>query len=217
MADFALVIFDCDGVLVDSERITNTVFAQMLNEQGLSVTMDDMFRDFVGRSMAQCLEIIEEKLGRPVPGRFLDQYDVRTRRALAEQLQPVRGIEEALATIDLPKCVASSGSHAKMKTTLGLTGLLDQFSGNLFSVTEVARPKPHPDVFLHAAAQMGWPASRTAVVEDTQLGVRAGVAAGMTVFGYAELSSPTALAAEGALVFDDMRDLPKLLAEGIPE
>lgn len=211
MPEFELVIFDCDGVLVDSERITNTVFAEMLNEQGLAVSLDDMFRDFVGRSMSQCLAIIEKKLGRPVPGHFLDQYDIRTKRALAEKLQPVRGIKEALKIIDLPKCVASSGSLDKMRTTLGLTGLLDEFDGKLFSVTEVENPKPHPDVFLHAANTMGWPAARSAVVEDTVLGVRAGVAAGMTVFGYAELSSPRALADAGATVFDDMCVLPHLL------
>jgi HAD superfamily hydrolase (TIGR01509 family) len=214
MADFELVIFDCDGVLVDSERITNTVFAQMLNEQGLPVTLEDMFSEFVGRSMPQCLEIIEKKLGRAVPERFLDQYDLRTKQALAEKLQPVKGIEDALNAIDLPMCVASSGSHEKMRTTLGLTGLLERFSGKLFSVTEVENAKPHPDVFLYAADKTGGAACRTAVVEDTRLGVRAGIAAGMTVFGYAELSSPQALAEEGAIVFDDMRDLPILLAGG---
>jgi HAD superfamily hydrolase (TIGR01509 family) len=215
MIGFELVIFDCDGVLVDSERITNTVFADMLNEQGLSVTLDDMFRDFVGRSMAQCLEIIEGKLGRPVPKAFLDQYHLRIQCALAENLQPVRGIEDALKAIDLPMCVASSGSHEKMRTTLRLTGLLDRFSGKLFSVTEVENAKPHPDVFLYAAKKMGCVANRTAVVEDTRLGVRAGIAAGMTVFGYAELSSPQVLADAGAIVFDDMRDLPRLLAGGV--
>jgi len=215
MPDFELVIFDCDGVLVDSERITNIVFAEMLNEQGLPVTLDDMFREFVGRSMAQCLDIIEEKLGRPVPHGFLDQYHRRIERALREKLRPVRGIKDALKAIDLPMCVASSGSHEKMRTTLGLTGLLDRFSGKLFSVTEVEKAKPHPDVFLYAAAKMGWSAGRTAVVEDTSLGVRAGIAAGMTVFGYAELSSPRALSDEGAIVFDDMRDLPALLAGGV--
>lgn len=214
MPNFELVIFDCDGVLVDSERITNTVFAQMLNEQGLPVTLDDMFSEFVGRSMTQCLEIIENKLGRPVPERFLDQYDLRTKRALEEELQPVKGIKDALNAIDLPMCVASSGSHEKMRTTLGLTGLLERFTGKLYSVTEVQNAKPHPDVFLYAADKMGGAASRTAVVEDTRLGVRAGIAAGMTVFGYAELSSPQALAEEGAIVFDDMRDLPTLLAGG---
>jgi len=214
MSSFDLVIFDCDGVLVDSERLTNALFAQMLNELGLPVTLDDMFREFVGRSMAQCLDIIEAKLCGPVPEDFLDDYDLRTSRALAENLQPVRGIKDALEAIDLPMCVASSGSHEKMRTTLGLTGLLGWFSGRLFSVTQVKRAKPHPDVFLYAADKMGFAADRTAVVEDTVFGVRAGVAAGMTVFGYAELSPPQALAEEGALVFDDMRDLPSLLARG---
>jgi HAD superfamily hydrolase (TIGR01509 family) len=217
MSEFELVIFDCDGVLVDSERITNTVFAAMLNEQGLAVTLDDMFRDFVGRSMAQCLQIIEERLARPVPASFIEQYDSRTKRALVDQLQPVSGVKEAIGAIDLPMCVASSGSHEKIRTTLGITGLLDRFDGKIFSVTDVNNAKPHPDVFLYAAEKMGGEAAKTAVVEDTVLGVRAGIAAGMTVFGYAELTSTQALQDEGAVVFDHMRDLPALLAAGVSD
>jgi HAD superfamily hydrolase (TIGR01509 family) len=216
MPDFELVIFDCDGVLVDSERITNIVFAEMLNEQGITMSLDDMFREFVGRSMEQCLGIIGQKLGRPVPREFLDEYDRRTTRALVEKLQPVKGVKEAIIAIDLPMCVASSGSYAKMDTTLGLTGLLDIFAGRIFSVSDVKRSKPFPDIFLHAVENMGGTPSKTAVVEDSLLGVRAGIAAGMTVFGYAELSDPRALADEGAIVFDNMQDLPALIADGIP-
>lgn len=216
MTGFELVIFDCDGVLVDSERITNTVFAQMLNEQGLSVTLDDMFRDFVGRSMPQCLAIIEKRLCRPVPEEFIEQYEIRIKRALRNELRPVRGIKDALRAIDIRKCVASSGSHEKIRTTLGLTGLLSQFDGAIFSVSDVQIPKPHPDVFLHAAKSMECSPAKTAVVEDTVLGVQAGIDAGMTVFGYAEITSPQPLADAGATVFQDMRDLPEFLAGADP-
>lgn len=209
---FDLVIFDCDGVLVDSERITNTIFAAMLNELGLPVSLDDMFRDFVGRSMAQCLEIIENRLGQPAPEGFLRDYNERITVALSRDLKSVAGIEAVLDNIDVPICVASSGSHDKMRLTLGLTGLLDRFDGALFSATDVERGKPHPDVFLHAAERMGVDPSRCAVVEDAPRGVRAGIAAGMTVFGYAELSNPASLEAEGAVVFVDMKELPALLS-----
>ena len=208
---FELVIFDCDGVLVDSERITNIVFAEMLNELGMDVTLEDMFADFVGNSMAVCLGIIEARLGRPVPRDFVAEYKQRTRAAWSVQLKPVAGIEDVLEEIDIPYCVASSGEHEKMRLTLGITGLLDKFEGRLFSVTEVKRGKPHADVFLHAAERMGASPARAAVVEDTEIGIRAGVAAGMAVFGYAELSDPKRLADAGAVVFRDMKQLPALL------
>lgn len=209
---FDLVVFDCDGVLVDSERITNVIFAEMLSELGLRVTLDDMFWDFVGRSMAQCLEIIEVKLGTPPPDTFLDDYNDRIAVALKRDLKPVSGVTAALDVIDVPVCVASSGSHDKMRLTLGLTGLLERFDGNLFSATEVERGKPAPDVFLLAANRMGFDPANCAVVEDAPTGVRAGIAAGMTVFGYAELSDPASLEREGAVVFDNMAMLPALLS-----
>lgn len=212
---FELVIFDCDGVLVDSESITNRVFAAMLNEIGLPVTLADMFERFVGHSMAQCLVLIEEMLGHPPPAEFAEEYRRRTRRELEEHLRPVRGVESAIraiAALPLPMCVASSGDHEKMRTTLGTTGLLRYFDGRLFSVTEVERSKPHPDVFLHAASRMGVEPERTVVVEDTAVGVRAGASAGMTVFGYAEFTPPAQLLAVGAAcTFREMHILPDLV------
>lgn len=210
-APFELVIFDCDGVLVDSEPIANVVLAEMLNGLGLAVTLEDMYRDFMGRSMSTCLQIVEARLGKPPPQGFVAELKRRTAAALADGLKPVAGIEEVLDKISIPCCVASSGDHEKMHLTLGLTGLLDRFNGKLFSVTEVARGKPYPDVFLHAAARMGAKPALTAVVEDTEVGVRAGVAAGMTVFGFSGLSDPGKLADAGAIVFNSMRQLPELL------
>jgi HAD superfamily hydrolase (TIGR01509 family) len=210
-----LVIFDCDGVLVDSESITNRVFAAMLNEIGLRVTLTDMFERFVGHSMAHCLVLIEEMLGHPPPPEFVEEYRRRTRRELEEHLRPVRDVESAIraiAALPLAMCVASSGDHEKMRTTLGTTGLLRYFDGRLFSVTEVERGKPHPDVFLYAARRMGVEPGRAVVVEDTAVGVRAGVAAGMTVFGYAEFTPPSQLVAAGAArTFREMRILPDLV------
>ena len=210
---FGLVIFDCDGVLVDSELITNRVFAQMLNELGIAVTLDDMFERFVGRSMPQCLEIITKLLGRPVPQQFVAEYQTRSAAALKLELKAVPDIETVLAAIRMPYCVASSGTHEKMQMTLRLTGLLPQFLGKMYSVTEVALSKPFPDVFLYAARQQGVMPGDCAVIEDTPTGVKAGVAAGMTVFGYCALTPKQRLIEAGAHhTFERMRDLPGLIS-----
>lgn len=216
---FDLIIFDCDGVLVDSERITNTVFAEMLNELGLSVTLSDMFDRFVGRSMADCITLIEQMLGNKTPAEFQTAYRSRTKAALERELVAVPGIFSALERITLPMCVASSGDHEKMRLTLGKTGLLPRFEGRLFSVTEVPRGKPAPDVFLHAAARLGAEPSRCVVVEDTPTGVAAGVAANMYVLGYSALTPAYRLLEAGAHeVFDDMNHLPERLnGENLPE
>jgi HAD superfamily hydrolase (TIGR01509 family) len=210
---FDLVIFDCDGVLVDSELITNRIFAQMLNELGIPLALEDMFERFVGRSMGQCLEIVAQLLGRPVPQGFVEDFQKRSAAALKSELKAVPDIESVLASVGIPFCVASSGTHEKMRTTLGLTGLLPQFSGKMYSVTDVARSKPFPDVFLHAASQQGVSPSACAVIEDTPTGVRAGVAAGMTVFGYCALTPKHRLIEAGAHhTFERMRDLPTLVS-----
>jgi len=209
---FGLVIFDCDGVLVDSELITNRVFAQMLNELGIAIALEDMFEQFVGRSMPQCLAIVTELLGRPVSDEFVERFHSRAAAALQSELKAVLDIETVLATMRVPFCVASSGTHEKMQTTLGITGLLPRFRGKMYSVTEVAHSKPFPDVFLYAASQQGVIPSACAVIEDTPTGVAAGVAAGMTVFGYCALTPRHRLIEAGAHhTFERMRDLPGLL------
>jgi HAD superfamily hydrolase (TIGR01509 family) len=213
---FDLVIFDCDGVLVDSELITNRIFVRMLNALGLALSLEDMFEQFVGRSMPQCLAIVTGLLGRPVPVDFEEEFQRRSASALKSELKAVADIESVLAALTVPFCVASSGTHDKMRTTLGATGLLPQFAGKMYSVTEVARSKPYPDVFLHAASRQGVAPAACAVIEDTPTGVRAGVAAGMTVFGYCALTSRASLTAAGAHhTFERMRELAELLAIGI--
>ena len=212
MTQFQLVIFDCDGVLVDSERLSNQVFADMLNELGFPATLDYMFDHFVGHSMAYCLDLVARLLGQPPPANFADQYRERVKDAFVAKLQTVDGIETALNEIKLPYCVASSGDHDKRRTTLGITGLLPRFDGKLFSVTEVGKGKPWPDIFLHAARSNGVAPDRCVVVEDSPTGVTAAVAAGMTVLGYAALTAPAGLLAAGAHhVFTNMAELPRLI------
>jgi HAD superfamily hydrolase (TIGR01509 family) len=209
---YELVIFDCDGVLVDSELITNRVFRGMLAEIGIHMTLEAVLERFVGRSMPYCWDVIAGILGHELPQQFIEDYQNRTAAALKTELQMVSGVDALIAGLDRPFCVASSGTHEKMQITLGATGLLTKFAGNIFSVTEVARSKPFPDVYLHAARSMGFSPANCAVVEDTPTGARAGVAAGMTVFGFCALTQERQLREAGAhYTFRHMSELPALL------
>jgi HAD superfamily hydrolase (TIGR01509 family) len=207
-----LVIFDCDGVLVDSEPIANRVLATMLDELGLHLSQIEIFERFVGYSIPHCLKVIDNLLGRPAPRDFRSELQARTFAEFRTELRAMPGIEEALDRLGAPFCVASSGDHEKMRTTLGITGLLPRFEGKLFSVTQVANGKPAPDVYLFAAAQCGADPATCVVVEDTPPGVQAGSAAGMTVIGFCAHTPEEMLLRAGAHhTLEDMRALPDLL------
>jgi len=209
---FDLVIFDCDGVVVDSERIVHDVFGDFIRSLGAELDVVRMNELFLGRRLEDCMTIVEGLTGRAVPPGALDRYRAARDRVLREQVQPVAGVRAVLESLTLPYCIASSGDHAKMRTTLGATALLPLFEGRLFSATEVARGKPAPDVFLFAAERMGASPARTVVIEDSVNGVLAGCAAGMTVLGFAGLFGTAELAAAGAAeTFTAMRELPALL------
>jgi len=213
MARFDLVIFDCDGVVVDSERVSHDVFGAFMRSLGVHLSEAEMFERFLGRRLVECLAVVEELTGRPVPADALERYKADRDRVLREQVQPIEGVREVLEGLTIPYCIASSGDHDKMKITLGATRLLPLFEGRLFSATEVPRGKPAPDVFLYAARRMGASPERTAVIEDSLNGVLAGCAAGMTVFGFAGLTPPAKLVDAGAAAtFTHMRELPALLA-----
>jgi HAD superfamily hydrolase (TIGR01509 family) len=215
MSATQLVIFDCDGVLVDSEPVANRTLADMLRELGLDLTQEQIFESFVGYSLPYVLRVIEDMLGRAPPPDFLRDLQSRTFAAFKAELRAMPGIEAALDALDVAGvryCVASSGDHDKMRTTLGITGLFPRFAGRIFSVTQVARGKPEPDIYLFAAAQMGVQIASSVVVEDTPPGVKAGVAAGMTVFGFCAFTPVEKLRAAGAhRTFDDMRRLPEMV------
>ena len=212
MARFDLVIFDCDGVVVDSERVSHDVFGAFIRSLGASLSETEMHERFLGRRLAECLGLVEELTGRPVPPGAVDRYKAERDRVLREQVVPIEGIREVLAGLTIPYCIASSGDHDKMRVTLGTTNLLPLFEGRLFSATEVPNGKPAPDVFLLAAERMGAEPKRTAVIEDSVNGVLAGCSAGMTVFGFAGLVPAAKLAAAGAAAtFTRMRELPALL------
>jgi HAD superfamily hydrolase (TIGR01509 family) len=210
MSRFDLVIFDCDGVLVDSERLAVRTEAEILSSLGWSLTETDIVERFVGRSADYMHQEIERHLGRSVDWNV--EFESRYREVFERELVAVPGIMEALDEITMPMCVASSGSHDKMRFTLGKTGLLDRFAGHIFSVDEVTNGKPAPDIFLFAAENMEAVPARCAVVEDSASGVTAGLAAGMVVFAFAGgVTSAEQLSIEGAMIFHDMEGLPALL------
>jgi len=211
---FELVIFDCDGVLVDSEPLSNRILAERLTAIGLPTTTEDSIRDFMGRSLTSGLEKIVERLGRPLPDGWVDDYHAEVFAAFERELRPVPGLPEALDAIDLPWCVASSSGHPRIRKALGTTGLLPRFEGRIFSATDVEHGKPAPDLFLHAAAAMGAAPEACVVVEDAPAGVQAGLAAGMTVLGYAGFTDPALL--DGARVFSSMAELPGLISGCAP-
>ncbi|MEL5960797.1 HAD family hydrolase [Streptomyces sp. CLV115] len=207
-----LVIFDCDGVLVDSERIAVRIEVQIGAELGWPLTADEVVEKFVGRSNKSISELVDARL----PGKsaaWQQRYEALHREAVDRELVAVEGIHEALAALTLPTCVASSGSHEKMRHTLGHTGLYAHFEGRIFSATEVAHGKPAPDLFLHAARRMGVDPAACVVVEDSKYGVQAARSAGMRAFGYAGGLTPAHwLEGPDTVVFDDMRKLPTLLS-----
>ena len=212
-----LVIFDCDGVLVDSEVVAARVLARELSAIGFPLTADDCLARYTGISMASVVERIQEEWGWPVPDGFLERVRAADAEAFRAELRPVAGVREVVRALAQPKCVASSGRLAKMRLTLSLTGLLPFFAPNLFSAEMVGRGKPAPDLFLFAAERMNSAPARCVVVEDSREGVRAAVAAGMRVLGFAGGShcapGHDALlgAAGSSLVFTRMAELPRLL------
>lgn len=210
------IIFDCDGVLVDSEPIANRVLAEGLTAIGLPTTTEESVRDFMGRSWEHMLEVVRERLGSEPPQALRDDYRAALFAAYAAGDVPaVDGTAEALDGLDaagVPYCVASSGDHERIRAGLRAAGLSDRFDDRrIFSADDVGRGKPWPDLFLHAAAQMGFEPATTVVVEDSPAGVRAGRAAGMRVLGYSARTPAQALRDEGAETFAEMAALPRLL------
>lgn len=210
-----LVIFDCDGVLVDSERLAIRIDVDMMAELGWSVTEDEIVERFVGRSQEYLYAELEKHATKPLPDGWQAAFHQRYLDAVDAELKPVEGVVDVLDVLDargVPTCVASSGGHEKMRRTLGRTGLYDRFAGRIFSAAEVAHGKPAPDLFLYAAERMGTPPAACAVVEDSKYGVQAARAARMRAFGYAGGVTPGDwLEGPGTVVFDDMRDLPRHL------
>ncbi len=210
----ALVIFDCDGVLVDSEAIANRIMAEAITAAGVPITYEECRARFVGGTLQRVIDTVEQWRGAPLPANWKADFEARRNEAFRRELTAVPGAAAAVEAIRAgrtPVCVASSGNLEKMNLTLGLTGLKTYFGDNLFSATMVAQGKPAPDLFLYAAEQMGQVPENCVVVEDSLLGVTAAVAAGMRVLAYTAEAEADALKAAGAQPFDNMAELPELL------
>ncbi|MEU3746693.1 MULTISPECIES: HAD family hydrolase [Streptomyces] len=211
-----LVIFDCDGVLVDSERIYCRVDREVFASLGAEFTEAEVADLFVGSSHEMLTAIVEERRGGTLEPGWQAPFKQRYEDALDAELTAVEGVTGVLDALAVPYCLASNGSHTSIRKNLGRAGLLDRFEGRMFSARDVARGKPAPDLFLHAAATMGVAPERCAVVEDSLYGVRAARAAGMRAFGYCGgLTRADRLMGPRTVVFDDMRELPGLLGEPV--
>jgi HAD superfamily hydrolase (TIGR01509 family) len=208
------VIFDCDGVLIDSDRLSIKVDVSVMRELGWPLSEADVIERFVGRSDRDAQAAIEAHLGRKLPAGWKEHVERLYQEAFARELAPVDGVLEALDRITLPACIASSGTHEHLRYTLGLTGLYGRFAGRIFSAEDVARGKPAPDLFLFAAERMGVQPAGCVVVEDSRPGVEAARAAGMRTLAFAGgLTRAELLEGPDTQVFDDMHELPGLLDE----
>jgi HAD superfamily hydrolase (TIGR01509 family) len=217
--NFDLVIFDCDGVLVDSEVISCRAHAEVLTRHGYPITSEQVFHRFLGRSTRQANIEVEAELGRALSDDFHVQLQDELFRTFEADLEAVSHIGAALDGIDRAVCVASSGSHQRMRVTLGRTQLYDRFAPNIFSASQVTNGKPAPDLFLFAARQMNVAPERCIVIEDSAAGIAGAIAAGMPVLGFhggshcREGYGRKLQDAGAAMIFDDMRQLPGLIAQ----
>jgi HAD superfamily hydrolase (TIGR01509 family) len=212
----SLVIFDCDGVLVDSETIANQILVQHLHDAlGLDIDEVRSIALFRGKSMAHMTAMLSEMTGQMVGEEFVASLRKIEAVRFTSELKAMPGIEQVLDALDamgIATCVGSNGPHEKMAVTLGVTGLKARFDGRIFSALDVARSKPAPDLFLHAAAKMGKRPHDCLVVEDSKLGVEAARSAGMQVFGFDPDSDGAHLAELGAVPFHHMPDLVPMIA-----
>ena len=215
---FEAILFDCDGVLVDSEPITNGVLRDMLEESGWLLTPAECMRFFIGKAVRDERAVIEARTGRPLTEAWMAEFYARRNHGLQARLQAIAGVHEAVAAAHLHAAgriaCASGADRFKVEMQLAQVGLMDWFDGSIFSGHEMPRSKPAPDVYLAAAAHLGAAGRDCLVIEDTTTGISAGMAAGATVWAYCPLpENGAALREAGAsLLFDNMGALPALLA-----
>jgi len=208
---YDLVIFDCDGVLVESEELACRLYMDMFRENGHVLDYKETLHKFYGMTLESRLKISEEEIGWKPPADFVSAFHARELELSESELKTVSHIHELVSSITTPKCVASNGSRKEILFRLRIAGLLDHFDGAIFSGTEVAHPKPAPDVYLTAAQAFNIEPENCIVIEDSILGVTAAVSAGMKVYGYASFNSPEALRKVGAIPFSSMLEMKELL------
>jgi HAD superfamily hydrolase (TIGR01509 family) len=216
-----LVIFDCDGVLIDSEIIACRVDAEELTALGIPMTTEEVVQRFTGISQKDMRATIERDAGWPLPPNYEAHVAQRARDLMSKELRAIPGVRRLLERLGIPFCVASSSTHEKLRFTLTLTGLYDPFAPNIFSSSEVARGKPAPDLFLNAANRMNAAPARCVVIEDSAAGVEATVAAGMHPIGFVGGAHCDARLADrlqsmGAkLILQNLEDLPRAISDSL--
>lgn len=205
------IIFDCDGVLVDTEKIGNGILLEMAQEYGFKMELEDAYRNFNGRNLKDCFKHIEEAIEQKLPETFETEYREKSFEAFKSQVRPMEGVVAFINELKIPYCVASSGPMDKIRLNLEVAGLLDKFEGRMFSSYLINSWKPEPGIFLHAAKEMGFDVKDCIVLEDSKAGVKAGISGGFKVYGFANGFNNEDLKEEGAELFTSYEELKELL------
>ncbi|TDO99156.1 HAD family hydrolase [Flavobacterium sp. 245] len=205
------IIFDCDGVLVDTEKIGNGILLEMASEYGFDMKIEDAYRNFNGRNLKDCFRHIEEAIDQKLPENFEEDYRQKSFEAFKTQVKPMEGVVDFIEKLKIPYCVASSGPVEKIRLNLEVAGLLDKFENKIFSSYQINSWKPEPGIFLYAAKEMGFKVEDSIVLEDSKAGVKAGISGGFKVYGFANGYNNSDLEEEGAILFNNYEELRSLL------
>lgn len=205
------IIFDCDGVLVDTEKIGNGILLEMASAHGFKMELEEAYRSFNGRSLKDCFLHIEEAIAQKLPENFESDYRTKSFEAFKTQVKPMEGVISFIEELQIPYCVASSGPLDKMRLNLEVAGLIDKFENKMFSSYQINSWKPEPGIFLHAAKQMGFEVKDCVVIEDSKAGVIAARRGGFKVYGFANGFNNDDLEKEGAILFESYEELKALL------
>ena len=208
---YKCIIFDCDGVLVDSEAISAKVFREMIFELGFEIDFETVLEQITGTSMKENLKFFSEFIHGELPTDFESEFRKRSYEAFKTELQPITGIREILDRIKIPIGVASSGPVEKIKSNLITTNLIQYFDDNIFSSYEIGSWKPEPEIYIHAVKKMGFQPEECAVIEDSEVGIKAAIAGGFDVFGFTHGKNKTIFKELGITVFSEMKELFDLL------
>jgi HAD superfamily hydrolase (TIGR01509 family) len=211
MSKYKCIIFDCDGVLVDSETIAFSILVDMANELGAKMNKQTITIDFKGRSLNYFMETVSHIIKKPLPDNFEAEYRKLSFKAFSEEVEPIEGVEKVIKKLNIPFCVASSGPSNKIKLNLETVGLLKYFENNIFSCYDIQKWKPDPDIFLWAAKTMGFNPQECLVIEDSLTGIKAAKTGGFDVFGFTAHDFKNELEAEADKTFKNMSELLELL------
>ena len=211
MSKYKCIIFDCDGVLVDSEPLSNQVMVELANLAGANIDLDYAYTYFKGNSLQNCIDQISELIGKDIPFDFESAYREQSFEKFKSEIQPIDGVEHVLQNLEIPFCVASSGPETKIRLNLDLTGLLPYFENRIFSCYTIKKWKPDPSVFLWAAETMGFTPKECLVIEDSPIGLKAALNGGFDVFGFTAHDYKDELRKNATKTFSDMLMLPALM------